>query len=176
MQFAARAREIQTEIIVLEERDISRAPGREVTPADLPALLELGQKMHRAMIGEHGKFAGPYPNAYAIAHHQVERDHLRAFFIRRDIAFVGFDGEQIILNPSWEPQGTATTEIREGCMTHGGRGDRKTRRFANIMAEFYVPAFGELKKIRMPLDALPARIFQHETDHTNGKTIYSDRL
>ncbi len=176
MQFAARARDVQTEIVVLEERDISRSPGRDVTAADIPALIELGGKMHRAMSGEHGKFSGTYPNAYAIAHHQVERDHLRAFFIRRDIAFVAFNGEQIVLNPSWEPQGTAVTEIREGCMTHGGRGDRKTRRFADIIARFHVPDGGDLKPMKTNLSGLAARIFQHETDHTNGKTIYSDRL
>lgn len=171
-----RARDVQSEVEIIDERLISRAPGRLVTEDDIPQLADLGQKMQRAMSGEHGKFSGPYPNAYAIAHHQIEANHLRAFFVRRDIAYAYFDGETVIINPSWEPIGDETTEIREGCMTHGGRGDRKTRRWAHISARFYIPVDGKLKKLEMSVSGLGARIFQHETDHTNGITIYSDKL
>lgn len=167
---------IQKEVTILEERDVSREIGRTVTESDVPKLLEVGAAAVRAMSGEQGVFSGPYPNAYAIAHHQIERDHLRAFFVRSDIAFALFDRQKIIANPSWSPADIGVHEQREGCMTHGGRGDRKVRRYAAIDAEFDVIEDGQLKRRTVRLVRIAAQIFQHETDHCDGKTIYSDKL
>lgn len=170
------AKPVQQEITVLEERDISREAGRTVTDEDVPKLLEIGNAAIRAMSGEHGVFSGPYPNAYALAHHQIEKDHLRAFFVRVDVAFAFFNSIKIIANPSWSPADTVVREQREGCMTHGGRGDRKVRRFALIDAEFDEIVDGRLQRRTMRLDRMAAQIFQHETEHCDGKTIYSDKM
>src|SRR5687768_5772570 len=162
-------------LVLLAEHEISRVAGRTVTPADLEAISPDAQRMLRALSGVDGTFSGPFRTAYALAHHQVAKDHYRFFACRPDMERL-FDAD-VVYNPSWRPsEGTRDDEKREGCMTHPNRPERRKTRPADIHAEFDVEVGGKLEHRESFLIGIAARVFQHETDHANGKTIYSDKL
>ncbi len=78
-------------------------------------------------------------------------------------------GHRAVVNPSYEPAPRAGRTSRlEGCLTWPGR-NTYVSRFDRIYVEWQDlegrPQAGEL-------EGIDARIFQHETDHVNGITIF----
>ena len=61
----------------------------------------------------------------------------------------------------------------EACMSFPHRSPKKCDRFSIITVRYQIPkALGGFKTIEEKVEGLKAHIFQHETDHSNGKNIY----
>lgn len=167
------SRKTQEDVVILHESAVSPEPGRPVTSEDLATILPDATAMLRALAGVGGPFAGPYKTAYALAHHQIRKDHWQFFACRPDVAG-HYGGSEILLNPMWRSEGDEEAVGREGCMTHENRGDRPVSRPAMIVASWdYAKDGGTLERREMRLTGIAARIFMHETDHTLGKTIFT---
>jgi len=80
--------------------------------------------------------------------------------------FVTFDG--VYINPSWMPISINKTSKSEGCLSFPGRRCFVSR-YDSISASWIgIDGFS----YKRTLHGLEARIFQHETDHTNGICIF----
>lgn len=86
--------------------------------------------------------------------------------------FIALDLENrtwnLFINPSYKPIGNAF-ETKEGCLTYPGE-HYIVNRFSKIIATWYV-CHEKLEKFSKTMDLLQAQIFQHETDHCEGRTI-----
>jgi len=90
----------------------------------------------------------------------------RTFFIFRY-------GNEIlsVYNPEWEPETEKRAASKESCLTYGTRRTTCVMRYKTIIAEF---TNGEGVPVRMKLRGRDAIVFQHESDHLKGKTIFFD--
>lgn len=75
-------------------------------------------------------------------------------------------------NPVYFPAEKKVLNYVEQCLSYPEEYYR-TKRYKYIIAIFYLPSkkTGELRKVNLKLKGEEALIFQHETDHLNGKTI-----
>ena len=69
-----------------------------------------------------------------------------------------------LVNPEWEPIGTETTRIDEGCLSIPGV-SQPTERWARVAARG-VDLHGE--PVAFEAEGILARAIQHETDHVDG--------
>lgn len=98
----------------------------------------------------------------------VVEDHLRDDEDDpREIAELPF---RAIINPSYEPVGTARKAFYEGCLSLEGY-QAVRGRWLDITANWQDETG---KKHREAMHGWPARIFQHETDHLSGE-VYIDQ-
>lgn len=88
------------------------------------------------------------------------------------IAFLPEKGAmQLFLNPSYEPaEGAEEIDSEEGCLTYG-QAKYKVRRYKEINAKYLVFEEKGLRWQKEKLADIDAIVFQHETDHCDGKTI-----
>ena len=156
-------RETTKHVTMVPEHELSRTRGREVVN-----LLEIETDMKAMLFAiNEEKFPGEHRAGYALAHHQVAREHFR-FFVVADKWAKMFGGHKVMLNPKFVSVDREIEE-REGCLSHPYRGTRLVKRRNSVFAEWETPEF---KKVEMQLEGLAARIFLHEYDHTIGKTIW----
>lgn len=117
-----------------------------------------------------GPFQGFYKSCYALHHSQVsEKPH--NFFTLTEDASKFFGGEPIIVNPEILDK-ELSYKVNEACMSWPFRNLKKVERFMHIKAKYEILKGGKLKLIEEDLYGLAAQIFQHETDHGNGKMIH----
>jgi len=112
------------------------------------------------------KPCGRYPSAYAIAHCQVEHEKPLRFFIEKD--------GNVVINPrilKKEERGWH----REGCYSFGLREMSKVSRWKKITVEYRTLKDGLSEIKKEELEDMRAYIFQHEIDHMNGISIYTQR-
>lgn len=134
---------------------------RPVFERDIPRLLSIRDEWLELCNSPCGKF----PSAQALAHVQSEENEpLRAFILQNG---------DIVINPKILTAEGQKTDL-EGCMTFPYRDQKKVKRSESIYASWGVILFGKTEQIEMRswLDGQLARIFQHEIDHFNLKTIY----
>ena len=86
----------------------------------------------------------------------------------REIAEFPF---HVIINPSYKPTSDKTASFYEGCLSFDGY-QAVRKRWLDITAEWDDE---DGKHHSEPLHGWPARIFQHETDHLSGETVYRSR-
>ena len=85
----------------------------------------------------------------------------RIFVIKTD------NGDMVFINPSIIEKGKETDVLEEGCLSLPGK-FLKIRRPTRIR----IKALDiNNNKLDIGLEGIPARIFQHELDHLNGKLI-----
>jgi peptide deformylase len=89
---------------------------------------------------------------------------------RDDKERAGFPFE-VVINPYWQPSGEETRTFAEGCLSIPGL-KADIPRYRTIDAEWTAIDGAPRKQI---LRGWPARIFQHESDHLDGK-LYLDYL
>ena len=120
----------------------------------------------------------PWPSAAGMAASQWGVSK-RIFVIRRNLIekcknaknskFAGSDKFIVAINPEYSSLNDNETTNIEGCFSvpnkHG-----KVRRFSKIQAKFQSI---DGKEHSMILNGWPGRVFQHETDHTEGR-LYDD--
>jgi peptide deformylase len=134
---------------------VLRQPARDVTSFD-PALRKLGDDMAETMFAADGVgLAGPQvgisSRVFVYALPEEEEVHL-------------------VANPELsEMEGSLTSD--EGCLSIPGPFYPTARAERLTLSGYDV----EGNPIRVEAEGLLARIFQHETDHLNGK-LYIDRL
>lgn len=76
-----------------------------------------------------------------------------------------------LVNPEWEPVGTQTTDIHEGCLSIPGV-SQPTERYARVAARGF-DFHGE--PVSFECEGILARAVQHETDHLDG-VLFLQRL
>jgi len=72
-----------------------------------------------------------------------------------------------IINPKIVSHSFKKTEMEEGCLSIPGKFG-VVKRPEKITVKFYTP---EGKKVKLEVDGLAAKVFQHEIDHLNGVLI-----
>lgn len=124
-------------------------------------------------------FEGYYRSAFALHHSQASDEPKDFFTIAKDFEDkLGF-GSWIVMNPIIIKKNRETAYfIQEGCMSYPFRKFKRTLRYNEIEVEYQIPAknlLGKmaLKKVTKKLYTQASEVFQHETDHGKGKTIYS---
>jgi len=135
-----------------------------------PALHETIQDMCYSILPEQLKKAhGAHDSAAGMAANQwgIEK---RVFIFTPEGSGEG-EKQEVIINPSYTPYlrfnetTPKLTTAYEGCfsvpLTTGS-----VERYDAIMAVYYTPAG---KKVERMMEGWEARVFQHETDHLNGK-------
>ena len=110
---------------------------------------------------------GRYRAAFAIAHCQVDHDDPLRFFVMKD--------GSLIVNPKIKAFSDELVRDTEGCMSHAFRSEVSVKRFSSVKISYQtLSKKNKLSKPKMQtFTDLQARIFQHEIDHFNGKSIYS---
>jgi peptide deformylase len=78
---------------------------------------------------------------------------------------------EVVINPAWQPAGAEKRTFPEGCLSIPGL-KADIPRYRAIEAE-WTAVDGSIRK--ETLRGWPARIFQHESDHLDGK-LYLDYL
>jgi peptide deformylase len=63
--------------------------------------------------------------------------------------------------------------IKEGCLSYPARGPVAVRRPKKIKAWFDIWDGEKLVRVEHKMSGAIARVFQHEVDHQNGRTIYA---
>jgi len=165
-----------TMIKPLKGIELSHVPGipAAVMPEDSKDMLE---------------FIDANPKALGFANHQVRVDHVRYFVVVKDTKFPA----RVILNPSYSSYGENVparmidaeafknvdeevpnlTKAVEGCMSFPWRKTIEVPRFHVINAKFdWFSEDGVMNRFDGVLNGREAWVFQHETDHCDGITIY----
>jgi peptide deformylase len=159
---------------LIDEMELCRGSGKVInTKEEILDDDQLTNEITRMRAAcNSNNFAGFYKGAYALAHHQVSKEHFNLFVLATPVARQFFEKETIIVNPRIIKYYGDLTEIREGCMSHPYRQERKVRRFSTVDVEYDTMY---LQHITRTLVGIPARIFQHEFDHCQGITIWRDK-
>lgn len=76
----------------------------------------------------------------------------------------------VVINPSYEPIGSETEEMYEGCFSVP-LATGKIKRYKKIKVTYYDESGKEIQK---ELSGWDARVWQHENDHLNG-FLYDDK-
>lgn len=159
-------------VSVVESRDLSRIPGERVDSLEKNLTLKAETDLMLKAV-DAGGFQGKYPRGLALAHHQIKVAHYRLFVVRVDIAEDIFQGRRVFINPRITNFEGNQIEVREGCLSHPFKPTRKLKRWDRIRAEWE----GEDgSRYEETLTGLAAQIFQHETDHCDGKTVWIDSM
>jgi len=109
---------------------------------------------------------GPYKGGYAIAHMQIEEKKPLRFFVTHT-------GE-VVINPEISRHSNYKVPHLEGCLSFPDKSMTEVDRWQKCEVE-YQTLTNESKlsdKIKKKLSGREAKIFQHEIDHFDGKTIY----
>jgi len=129
-----------------------------------------------------GPFNGLYNKAFAIAHCQVSETPLAFFVVSPDVIAEKMFESQIIINPKiisspdFRKVDTFTYPNKqtflEPCMSFPFRKPKSIERWGNIQVKYQIKGFWGLKTVKRELIGIASEIFQHETDHINGKNVY----
>lgn len=149
---------------------------RLVTEADLPVVLKAADEMAKMLFQP----VGLYKGFFAIAHPQIERDRPLRFFVLNSINLGNVPDYKIIciVNPVILKHTNSTIDSSEGCATFASMPKNTVQRWNKCEVEFSPLQFGEDKKpyigkrVKLNLNGLAAKIFQHEIDHLDAKYIY----
>lgn len=77
----------------------------------------------------------------------------------------------MFINPSYEPSKNAEeVDSEEGCLTYG-QAKYKVKRYSSIQARYLIFDQKGLRWKKEELTDIDAIVYQHETDHCEGKTI-----
>lgn len=157
--------------IIAPHKNVSRL----VTEEDLDRVYQESEKMFPLLNTKIGLYNG----FYAIAHPQVEEDRPLRFFIVNPKAMEFFKYQSIvIINPVILRHTNSTIESEEGCLTFAKYPPAKVQRWNKCEAEFSPLMFDENKKpyigkrIKLSLNGIVSKIFQHEIDHLDAIYIY----
>ncbi len=147
-------------------QNIGKKQSRKVLPEDMSRVRAAIPEMHALCLEPLGYFVN---GAYALAHCQVDQDDPLRFFVL-------LDGTAVI-NPNIVERIGQTFRHEEGCMSHADtQCTLGVQRHKSIMVDFTglesKDAEEDIVK-DMKIEGLLALVFQHETDHMNGKHIYS---
>lgn len=148
---------------------------KSVPVPDWNTIRELAEELRELA---NGKFQGQHTGAVALHYSQVcDKDPWNFFVLSRE-------GEQLtefkswcIVNPVIFSLDTRTKfQAREGCMSFPFRNNAKVRRYSEIVATYdYKPLLGgdnALINRSTLLTGFTAQVFQHESDHAKGKSIF----
>ena len=145
---------------------------------------------------ERGNVKGYYNKAHAVAHSEVSETPYAFFVVSRECVAEGLFPSHVIINPKIiksplhhknNPQtftGTSTTDIKElfiipnstedeePCLQFPFRKAKRITRYDKIEVSYQVPVWYGLKTIKVELNGIASRIFQHCYDHTVADNIF----
>ena len=135
---------------------------RKVTGADIPKVLEDAEILHNLCYTK----VGIHPGAFAVAHPQIEKKDPLCFFVTMN--------KEIIINPEIVNHTKVPVERKEGCISFPNNLPIKVMRFNKIQVKFSTITKGG--KISEPVtkdfSGILAEIYQHESQHFEGKYIF----
>lgn len=127
-----------------------------------------------------GRFFTPgskYNTCFAIAHPQVSDKPLRYFVVHPDMANIF--GGLVIINPRLLSKNKESKIIsKEGCMSYPFRPEKNVKRFREISVTYDV--IKDLKNPKLDhvetkdLEGIGSVVCQHELEHLNGKSIFTN--
>ncbi len=141
-----------------------KRPSRSVKITDMDRV----EKEAKEMIELSRMALGRYPRALALAHCQVDHADPLRFFV--------FNNGRIIINPQIDDFMKEEGFVRdtEGCFSYPFRPEVSIKRYKTLKVSYQeVKKRGGVKNKVEVVDGMLARIFQHELDHFNGKSIYA---
>lgn len=136
---------------------------RVVHPEDLPKVIKDAHIMYNLCYCRYGM----NPGAVAIAHSQInDTDPLR-FFVTAD--------KRVIINPVITNQTKYPVKRVEGCMSWPMSLPKVMLRSHKITVDYdEINDNGEqIRYQNVPLKGVEAQMFQHECDHMNAVSVYS---
>jgi hypothetical protein len=153
------------------------------------------EKLKRFIVS--GKFQGYYNKAFALPHSVVSETPFAFFIVAPEVMAEKMFKAQVVVNPEvieakefFEasekdlkdvPDELKKTQIQipniidyqEPCMCFPFRQPKKIKRYNRIKVRYQIPTLlGGLKTVEDELQGIASEIFQHDTDHINGKNIY----
>lgn len=158
-------------------------------------IKEEAERLKRFIVS--GKFKGYYNKAFALPHSVVSETPFAFFVVAPEVMAEKMFKGQVIINPEvveakefFDVKGADLKDIpaplkdtpikipnmvdyQEPCMCFPFRQPKKVRRYNKIKVRYQIPTMlGGLKTIEEELQGIASEIFQHDTDHINGKNIY----
>ena len=101
---------------------------------------------------------------FAVAHCQVSQEPYRIF-----VAKETFMAHSVVINPRIIEKSEPFTAI-EGCLSYPFRPGVKVKRYYKIKVRYQDRYLNEHER---EFEGTAAQVFQHETEHFNGKDIYN---
>jgi peptide deformylase len=139
---------------------------REVHDEDTLTLLTLKDQMTKLCWRE-DSLGRVYPSAFALAHSQVEKKDPMRFFV--------FSNGDVVINPVITNHTKVPQFKPERCVSFPRRPEVMVPRYTKIEV-LYQTLTRDTHTIGPEISAsysgLEARVWQHEVDHMNGKSIY----
>jgi peptide deformylase len=138
---------------------------REVTEADIPRVMEDGEKLYRLCHTP----VGIYPSGFAVAHPQITEEDCLRFYVTYD--------EDIIINPVIVNHTKTLVYDLEGCMSEPLTMPMKIGRWYKIVLQYQTIEEREegvftLSEVRtVKLKGRDARVAQHECHHLDSVYI-----
>jgi peptide deformylase len=119
-----------------------------------------------------------FNECFAVAQPQISSKPLRYFVLNPKWKKIveAYDGE-IIINPRLlSKDRTTRIMFKEGCLSYPFRPLKKVKRFRKIEVTYVIiDNKGRITEVpKKILEEIPAIVFQHELEHLNGKSIWSD--
>jgi peptide deformylase len=115
---------------------------------------------------------------FAVAQPQVSSQPLRYFVLNPKMKeIVNAYGGEIIVNPRLLSKDKLTKFLfKEGCLSYPFRPVKKVKRYRKIEVTYVIiDNKGRITNVPSKvLEEIPAIVFQHELQHLNGKSIWSD--
>jgi len=136
---------------------------REVNDGDLKRVMKDAHIMYNLCFTQRGMF----PGGFAVAHPQINNEDPLRFFVTCD--------KEIIINPFIKNHTKTTVNSVEGCLSYPDRERITVQRYNKVTVSYQVlSGDGTIsERIEKNLNGQMAKIFQHEIDHFNGKTIFN---
>lgn len=118
-------------------------------------------------------FTGKWKDAASLSHSQVSEEPKNFFVVNPRMKGYVKQIPLVVLNPKIIAYLGEKKKNKEACMSFPNQPIIKMKRYQKLDVSFDVPfLFFFKKKVRKEIDGFEALIFQHETDHSNGKNIY----
>lgn len=119
-----------------------------------------------------------WDECFAVAQPQVSSQPLRYFVLNPKMKeIVKAYGGEIIVNPRLLSKDKLTKIMfKEGCLSYPFRPPKKVKRYRKIEVTYVIiDNKGRITNVpSKSLEEIPAIVFQHELQHLNGKSIWSD--
>lgn len=118
-------------------------------------------------------FTGKWKDAASLAHSQVSDEPMNFFVVNPRMKGYVTQIPFVVLNPKIIAYLGEKKKNKEACMSFPNNPIMKMKRHTRLAVSFEVPFLLFFKrKVQKEIDGFEAMIFQHETDHANGKNIY----
>ncbi len=139
---------------------------REITEKDLPKVIEESHILYNLCFTPIGIFKG----GFAVAHPQIEKRNPLRLFVTAN--------QKIVINPRIINHTQTLIDSEEACLSFPDRKPIIVKRWNKCEVEYQtLTKDGKLSGvIKETLTGRDSKVFQHEQNHLEGRTIFDDIL